>query len=334
MKTIRFLVAMAGVATTSVLTTWYWQSMAPSSRRAQHSDPIVATAPSLSPASGNPSNPLPLERAGEMAGDAKVKFDFRWSQIETTNYATFVENLRHIECPEQTIREIVAAELKVQQRERARALFLERRQQFWRPEFGQSEMHSVPESEEAGRELQELVDMLLQSNGASGGLTKVDDAPFEAPRFDGPLAPKQDALRSWWERFDALEGQFIQATSGEDLTLEQANQLTELRAQRQKELASLLTPSELTEYDVRYSSNANALRDALRGIDVTEAEFRALFLAEKSYDAAVMALDLEVGEELLNALEEAHHSKLAQILTDERLERFLHNIDLTTDSEL
>lgn len=36
---------------------------------------------------------------------------FRWGQIESTNYTVYIANLRSIGCPEQTIREIVTAEI-------------------------------------------------------------------------------------------------------------------------------------------------------------------------------------------------------------------------------
>ena len=36
---------------------------------------------------------------------------FRWSRLESTNYRTYIANLRSIECPEQTIRDIIAADV-------------------------------------------------------------------------------------------------------------------------------------------------------------------------------------------------------------------------------
>jgi len=37
---------------------------------------------------------------------------WRWSRLESTNYATYVANLRAVDCPEQTIRDIVLADLQ------------------------------------------------------------------------------------------------------------------------------------------------------------------------------------------------------------------------------
>jgi hypothetical protein len=36
---------------------------------------------------------------------------FHWSQLESTNYRTYIANLRGIECPEQTVRDIIAADV-------------------------------------------------------------------------------------------------------------------------------------------------------------------------------------------------------------------------------
>lgn len=36
---------------------------------------------------------------------------FRWSQLESTNYLTYIANLRNIGCPEQTLRDIITADV-------------------------------------------------------------------------------------------------------------------------------------------------------------------------------------------------------------------------------
>lgn len=47
---------------------------------------------------------------------------FRWSQLESTNYLTYIANLRHIGCPEQTLRDIVTADVEGLYRVRAQDL--------------------------------------------------------------------------------------------------------------------------------------------------------------------------------------------------------------------
>lgn len=45
---------------------------------------------------------------------------FKWSDLESTNYVQFVQNLRRVGCPEQTVRDIVSAEIQTVMAEVAR----------------------------------------------------------------------------------------------------------------------------------------------------------------------------------------------------------------------
>jgi hypothetical protein len=51
-----------------------------------------------------------LSRVPEVA-PTQVPTAFHWSQLESTNYQSYIANLRAVGCPEQTIRDIIAADL-------------------------------------------------------------------------------------------------------------------------------------------------------------------------------------------------------------------------------
>ena len=55
-------------------------------------------------------------------------------------------------------------------------------------------------------------------------------------------------------------------------------------AERRRDLASLLTPAELYEYDLRTSSTAQRLRSRMTGMNASEDEYRAIFALQKSFD--------------------------------------------------
>lgn len=46
-----------------------------------------------------------------LAQSAQAAPSFRWSQLESTDYRTYIANLRGIGCPEQTIRDIITADV-------------------------------------------------------------------------------------------------------------------------------------------------------------------------------------------------------------------------------
>lgn len=50
------------------------------------------------------------ESTSSPAPDIAAK-PFRWASVESTNYRTYIANLRGIECPEQTIRDIITADV-------------------------------------------------------------------------------------------------------------------------------------------------------------------------------------------------------------------------------
>jgi hypothetical protein len=69
------------------------------------------TEPASHPAAGTPSEPSTpaMQSFGQITSNAPASFS--WSQLESTNYRTYIANLRRIECPEQTVRDLIAADL-------------------------------------------------------------------------------------------------------------------------------------------------------------------------------------------------------------------------------
>lgn len=71
------------------------------------------------PVNENPSSVIPATNdtalqtlpASSSPEPVSVAPPFRWSELESTNYRTYIANLRGIECPEQTIRDIITADV-------------------------------------------------------------------------------------------------------------------------------------------------------------------------------------------------------------------------------
>src|SRR5579859_5399631 len=62
---------------------------------APHNDPFMSTA-------ANTAAPVPFHAPIE---------PFRWAQLESTDYRQYLANLPRIGCPEQTIRDIITADV-------------------------------------------------------------------------------------------------------------------------------------------------------------------------------------------------------------------------------
>jgi len=94
-------------------------------------------------ADGPPSATATARPTAVVAPTPEVKA-FHWSQIESADYRTYVANLRGVGCPEQTIRDIIVADVK--------ALYASRRQ----PLEQQLATSNGTSGMAAQRELQEL----------------------------------------------------------------------------------------------------------------------------------------------------------------------------------
>jgi hypothetical protein len=57
-----------------------------------------------------PPGPLPTELSGANTSNTAER-TFNWSELESENYRTYITNLRRIGCPEQTIRDIITADV-------------------------------------------------------------------------------------------------------------------------------------------------------------------------------------------------------------------------------
>jgi hypothetical protein len=68
-----------------------------------------------------------------------------------------------------------------------------------------------------------------------------------------------------------------------------AEQMNYLEEEKRKDMAKLLTPEELEQYDLRASPTAMTLQRQLAGFDPSEKEFRDLFRLKAPYDEKVRA---------------------------------------------
>jgi LysM repeat protein len=93
----------------------------------------------------------------------------------------------------------------------------------------------------------------------------------------GELSPeKKNAVQEIIARAQQRTQAYLDAQKSAGRTADPV-ELARLGQQTRTDLAQVLTPVQLEEFLLRYSENASALREQLRGIEVTPDEFRSLF---------------------------------------------------------
>lgn len=216
-----------------------------------------------------------------------------WRDIESDDYPTYIRNLQSIGCPEETIRDIVVADVNELFARRRATEVASPNHQWWRSQPDPEVLEQAIEEQSAlESERRDLLTRLLGPHwDVTGTATEVAGSDIT---LDGPLlgelpAETKRALRDI--EFRARQRLRLQAQArreqGKDIDpAEQARVHREMR----EELAKVLTPPQLEEYLLRYSDHASQWRRALTGFDATADEFRSLFRATEGIDAELAAL--------------------------------------------
>jgi len=109
------------------------------------------------------------------------------------------------------------------------------------------------------------------------------DENYEERMYGFLPAEKQDQLRALQSKYDDLEQEIYTRSKGMLLDEDQ-EQLRRIEKQRESELAQVLTPEELEEYQLRNSSTANSMRAQMTGFQPSEEEFRKIFRLQKVFE--------------------------------------------------
>jgi LysM repeat protein len=220
---------------------------------------------------------------------------FSWDQVESSDYPTYITNLRAIACPEQTIRDIIIAEINALYSRRLATELTTPEQQWWRSEPDTNVVRAATaKARELDDERRTLLARLLGPNWESGDLINLPRPSRPAIKLDGPvLGFLPNEVKEAIESISVRSQERLQAYLREAGNRPDPAQLAKLRQQSRDELAGVLTPPQLEEYLLRYSQNANNLRTELgqlRYFDATPDEFRAVFRATDSIDQQLQLL--------------------------------------------
>lgn len=242
-----------------------------------------------------PATP-PAARASAPAASVKTntiirRQFFSWQEVESTDYPTYIANLRSIGCPEQTIRDIIVADVnQLYMRKRATEI-VTADQQWWRAEPDMDvTVAGLEKVQQLEAERKELLTSLLGAGWDS--TVKTVPSPPNTP-LDGPilglLTPESRlAVKDAMARSEQKTQEYVEAQRKAGLPVSQS-ELAKMQLQVRNELAQILTPAQMEEYLLRYSRTAERLRASLTGVEVTPEEFKKLFQLR---DAAQMQLDL------------------------------------------
>lgn len=216
--------------------------------------------------------------------------DFRWAQLESEDYRSYIERLRAIGCPEQTIRDIVIADVDKMLAPRMQAASSRPRElHYW--QSAEQELWAGGESQEALRkqravdyEKREVIRQLLGVDLVGERLRVQGQDDYHGQRLGFLPEDKRAQVRTVLDQFADQEREFVEQQIEEGNGVVDAGELDRLRRQKDEALAPLLTPDERQQYDLWFSDSAARVRDSLFGLESNEEEFLKLYALQKDFE--------------------------------------------------
>jgi hypothetical protein len=277
------------------------------------------TAPEVQP-TVQPTNPPAV------AGHAPSRSSPDWKYVESADYLAYVKNLRAIGCPEQTVRDIVSADvLKAYNSKRAAVAAAAYREFKYWAAGDEKVMRDAVQRE------RRMVDQ--EMNGALTDLLGNEVLPPETDRewraaiMDQKLAwlppEKLDAVRTTLLRNADIETQVAAMTSNHPPTddLGELKRIMDAYDAEHASLAQALTPEELAQVQMSVSVTAANVRRRLADFNPTEAEFRMIFDAWQAQDVNLARKHLDGFDDPGN-LQGPVHEQIRQQLSDERYAQY------------
>lgn len=235
---------------------------------------LFSGASSHTPTSTAASAPAPASPPQAEAAPAV------WAQLESAELPGFVERLRAAGFPAHVIRAMVTAEVQRQFAPRIRALNADAgTHPFWKQPANESQTRLA--QMQLWREQQRILRDLL---GEEGDALVSPYQKARHARTTGFLpAEKANTVKELIREFESRR-QEVYASSGGSIGTLERERLEAVARDERAEIARVLTPQELEEYDLRASRTAESLRFNLVAFDASEQEFRTLFKLQQAFD--------------------------------------------------
>jgi hypothetical protein len=226
---------------------------------------------------------------------------FSWRSVESADYKEYIANLRGIQCPEETIRDIIIADVNKFYAEQLKPLRKPAEPyRYWRNDRNWGGRRESDEFYAAQKRIEKekktlLAELLGEKYedifAQQYGVKKIKD------EFSEKLSQEaKDQLSEIQQRFSDQKSEIYRKAKGYIDSDTQA-ELRKIDQQQTAEMAKILSPEDLFEWQLRHSETVQNMKwNELRGFDASEDEFRAIAKAKLSAESALGDVDPESSE--------------------------------------
>jgi hypothetical protein len=242
----------------------------------------------LAPAAkAQPAVPRPLHL--KFTETASAAEGFNWRRVESADYKTYVTNLRAIGCPEQTIRDIITADVKQAFAQRRKEAIAARLGEFryWNTQSATPELLAAyaQQKEAVNAQMHDVLQELVGSGsvGESSPSWVAEETDYKLSFLPESLRQQVRAVDA---RYEEVEPQIKALSDWQPSTTDpaQLQAILERYASKRADLAQLLTPEQLEQYEMTVSWTADNLRQAMAKFNPSPDEFRTIFQEWRAHD--------------------------------------------------
>lgn len=258
-----------------------------------------------------------------------------WRKIEAADYRVYIKNLRGIGCPEETIRDIIIADVNKLYASKWKDLVRPPGAvKYWEPLDGSA--GTDPKSEAARQKMdlerRNLIRDLLGGEGDDD--LRKQEMTFTSRDLEDRLLDylsdekrKEVTAIKAWDRSEVHRIQEQAAAENRALTPEENAEIARIRSEANKQMRAALGDEGFTQYNLRTSLSATQLRNRLVGFNPTETEYVSVFSEETKLKNGLNELK-KAGEsantpEQRQVLQSKFEERLQQQMGPDRYQEFL-----------
>lgn len=266
-------------------------------------------APTVEKAESAPAQPAPKPKVIQQTVTNTVTKRITWEMVESGDYKEYIANLRSIGCPEETIRDIIIADVnKLYDKKKKEARGTPKKFEYWK---GGNPFAGVMDTEL----MQKLRVLDEEKNTVLRALGITPDAKTEMAQamVMNPLEMALDFLS------DEKKSRVVKLMTDMQSKMMEASKdgndpeaMGKAMKDMETALKGVLSPQEYLDYQLRFSMTANMMRSQLTGFDPNEGEFMKVFTLREAFDSEYSPMSRGNENEEQRKAREAAEKKLKE----------------------
>ena len=227
-----------------------------------------------------PTPPPRLVEAPPKTAVVVRRQNFTWDQVESADYVAYIKNLREIGCPEDTIRDLIVADVNEMFTRRRVTEVPSPEPSWWHTSPDTNATDAVLDKIHALDAERRLLLLRLLGLAWESGYDAMPPALRTVITFSGSLADlsatNKEKVLAVVVRAQEKRQAYVEARRQRNLPPD-AQETLQLDRELRGQFVPLMRPDQMEEFLLTYSETARRLRADLVGFELTAEEFRTLF---------------------------------------------------------